>query len=70
MTKRSGRRLECHVSLIEEISSFGGVVVTGDGNFALVCRHGAGHVVLVEAIVVTKHRAIADVETSRLVFDH
>ena len=49
--------------------TFGGVVVSRDRDEVFVCRDRAGHVVLIEAIVVAKQRAIANVETSGLVID-
>ena len=66
---RSGHRHKRNIGLIKNIPSFGGVVVAGDGDKVFICRDSAWHVVFIEAIVIAKHGAVADVEATRLVID-
>ena len=60
MTHRAGRRCERQFRLIEYVRSIAGIVVRGQRDLALVRGHGAGHEVLIEAIVASNHGPIAN----------
>src|SRR4030095_3980439 len=57
------------IRLIEKISSSGRIVIRRDSYSRFVRSHCTRHIVLIVAIIITKHRAIANVDSSNLMID-
>ena len=56
---------EGDVGLVEDVGAVGGVVVGGQRDLRLIGVDGAGHEVLIEAVVVADERAVAERQPRR-----